>query len=73
MVNDQNIKKLISWSDNGESFFVFDIYEFSQVVLPQYFKHNKWSSFVRQLNSNIYAYIYINIIICIYLFINKFI
>ncbi|KAI9308842.1 HSF-type DNA-binding-domain-containing protein, partial [Cunninghamella echinulata] len=51
MVNDQHIEEKISWSENGESFIVFDIYEFSEAILPQYFKHNKWSSFVRQLNT----------------------
>ncbi|CAO3611256.1 unnamed protein product [Cunninghamella echinulata] len=51
MVNDQHIEEKISWSDNGESFIVLDIYEFSEVILPKYFKHNKWSSFVRQLNT----------------------
>ncbi|CAO3618101.1 unnamed protein product [Cunninghamella blakesleeana] len=51
MVNDQSIKDWISWSDSGESFLVYDINGFSQEVLPKYFKHSKWSSFIRQLNT----------------------
>ncbi|KAI8076746.1 HSF-type DNA-binding-domain-containing protein [Halteromyces radiatus] len=50
MVNDQTVQEMISWSEDGERFCVFDIPGFSKVVLPQYFKHSNWPSFVRQLN-----------------------
>jgi len=42
--------QLASWSDDGESFRVKKPDEFSKVVIPQYFEHNKFSSFARQLN-----------------------
>ena len=47
---DQSDPKLASWSTDGTSFVIFDVDEFSKQVLPQYFKHSKFASFVRQLN-----------------------
>ncbi len=40
----------MEWADNGTSFFVTDLDVFCSAVLPSYFKHNNYSSFVRQLN-----------------------
>ncbi|ORZ06715.1 HSF-type DNA-binding-domain-containing protein, partial [Absidia repens] len=50
MVEDQSIQHLINWSPNGDLFSVPNPTAFSKLVLPQYFKHNNWQSFVRQLN-----------------------
>ncbi|CAG8536873.1 11633_t:CDS:2 [Cetraspora pellucida] len=52
MVEDQSIQHLISWAISGDVFSVSNPTEFSKTVLPQYFKHNNWQSFVRQLNIN---------------------
>ncbi|GAB9468330.1 Hsftype dnabinding [Globisporangium polare] len=38
------------WSENGESFIIKLPREFAKTMLPRYFKHNNFSSFVRQLN-----------------------
>jgi len=38
------------WVKGGECFLILDRKEFSQTVLPKYFKHCKFTSFVRQLN-----------------------
>ncbi|KAI9498878.1 HSF-type DNA-binding-domain-containing protein [Zychaea mexicana] len=51
MLEDSSIHHLISWSQNGDLFSVTNPTSFSRTVLPQYFKHNNWQSFVRQLNS----------------------
>ncbi|KAJ2839279.1 Flocculation suppression protein [Coemansia erecta] len=50
MVCDSDTDTLISWTAEGDCFKVTDPAEFSRVVLPLYFKHNNWQSFVRQLN-----------------------
>jgi hypothetical protein len=53
MVDDESTQDLIAWTSSGDQFTVFNNTEFSRVVLPRYFKHCNWSSFVRQLNSKL--------------------
>ncbi|KAF8925080.1 stress-responsive transcription factor hsf1 [Dissophora ornata] len=50
MVGDEGSNNLIKWSDDGHSFIVLKHVEFAKEVLPKFFKHNNFSSFVRQLN-----------------------
>jgi hypothetical protein len=41
---------LISWNLEGNAFLIKNVTEFTEKVLPKYFKHNNFASFVRQLN-----------------------
>uniref|UniRef100_UPI001CB90CA7 heat stress transcription factor A-7a-like n=1 Tax=Erigeron canadensis TaxID=72917 RepID=UPI001CB90CA7 len=50
-VDDPLLDPIISWARNGQSFVVWDPMEFSSIILPRNFKHNNFSSFVRQLNT----------------------
>lgn len=52
MVNEDSAANgdMIRWTPSGRSFVVQHPEEFSRAVLPRYFKHNNFSSFVRQLN-----------------------
>jgi len=49
MVEDEKCQHLLHWTNNG-GFVVVNPEEFSRLVLPHYFKHNNFASFVRQLN-----------------------
>jgi len=42
--------EIAAWSQDGEMFVVKDPDEFASQIIPQYFDHNKFSSFARQLN-----------------------
>lgn len=50
MVDDPSSDDLIRWADDGTSFIVLRQEEFAKRVLPRFFKHSNFSSFVRQLN-----------------------
>ncbi|XP_055821464.1 heat stress transcription factor B-2b isoform X1 [Solanum dulcamara] len=51
LVDDPAMDELISWNEDGTTFIVWKPAEFARDLLPKYFKHNNFSSFVRQLNT----------------------
>ncbi|KAI8985664.1 HSF-type DNA-binding-domain-containing protein [Trametes punicea] len=50
MINDPKSSQFINWTEHGTSFVVSNVGEFSRTILGSHFKHNNFSSFVRQLN-----------------------
>ncbi|KAF8409280.1 hypothetical protein HHK36_005354 [Tetracentron sinense] len=44
-------RRIVSWNEDGNGFVVWSVQEFSEFILPKYFKHNNFSSFIRQLNT----------------------
>ena len=50
MVDDPKSDHLIHWLDKGNGFIITCVSTFSEEVLPNYYKHNKYTSFIRQLN-----------------------
>ncbi|KAK3447234.1 hypothetical protein EUGRSUZ_A02804 [Eucalyptus grandis] len=51
LVDDPAVDDVISWNDDGSAFVVWNPTVFARDLLPKYFKHNNFSSFVRQLNT----------------------
>jgi len=50
MLSDPKQSNFIKWNDTGLSFTIRNVQGFSRNVLPLHFRHNNFSSFVRQLN-----------------------
>uniref|UniRef100_A0A0E0LNY0 HSF-type DNA-binding domain-containing protein n=1 Tax=Oryza punctata TaxID=4537 RepID=A0A0E0LNY0_ORYPU len=51
LVDDPCTDHIVSWGEDDTTFVVWRPPEFARDLLPNYFKHNNFSSFVRQLNT----------------------
>ena len=50
ILNNEEYNKIIHWSKNGSYIIITNIHSLSKKILPIYFNHQNYSSFVRQLN-----------------------
>ena len=50
MLQSNEHSEFIKWADQGTSFEIIDRVKFENEILPTYFKHKSFNSFVRQLN-----------------------
>ncbi|KAH9852694.1 hypothetical protein C2E23DRAFT_730301 [Lenzites betulinus] len=50
IINAPGNEELIKWSEAGDSFYIYHQERFAREVLGKWFKHQNFSSFVRQLN-----------------------
>ncbi|WVZ75198.1 hypothetical protein U9M48_023279 [Paspalum notatum var. saurae] len=59
LVSEPALDGVISWGAAGNSFVVWDPSAFARDVLPHNFKHNNFSSFVRQLNTYVRFFLFL--------------
>jgi HSF-type DNA-binding len=50
MLSENSLSDIISWNPDGTEFIIYNTNEFSEKVIPLYFKHSNFASFIRQLN-----------------------
>ncbi|CAL0320288.1 unnamed protein product [Lupinus luteus] len=50
IVENPESNEIVSWNETRDSFVVWDVQSFSRNILPTYFRHNNFSSFIRQLH-----------------------
>ena len=50
ILNNQSYMSIIAWINDGNAFEIIDLPVFMSNILPKYFKHKNFSSFIRQLN-----------------------
>lgn len=60
LVEDARSDDIVSWGQSLTTFVVWKPSEFARDILPNYFKHNNFSSFVRQLNTYVCLFLYLS-------------
>jgi len=50
ILNNTTYKEIIYWNKEGKGIIIANVNEFSTMILPKYYNHSNYSSFVRQLN-----------------------
>ena len=50
LVSDSSSDHIVRWKSKDSKFMIIDKEMFTDQILPQYYKHSNFSSFIRQLN-----------------------
>ena len=50
ILENESYKDIIHWTEDGKYFVISNLHDFTEQILPKYYKHNNYSSFIRQLN-----------------------
>jgi len=50
ILENEDYKDIIHWTEDGKYFIISNLHDFTEQILPKYYKHNNYSSFIRQLN-----------------------
>ena len=50
ILENESYKDIIHWTEDGKYFIISNLHDFTENILPKYYKHNNYSSFIRQLN-----------------------
>ena len=50
ILDNESYKDIIHWTEDGKYFIISNLHDFTEMILPKYYKHNNYSSFIRQLN-----------------------
>ena len=50
ILENESYKDIIHWAEDGKYFIISNLHDFTEKILPKYYKHNNYSSFIRQLN-----------------------
>lgn len=50
ILNSNNYNKTISWDEEGKKIIISDVVKLCKDILPKFYKHRNYSSFIRQLN-----------------------
>lgn len=49
ILEDNEWKNIIEWGENGKFFVIKNMTDFTEKVIPKYWRHNNFASFVRQV------------------------
>lgn len=50
IIQNVDLHHIVSWTSTKDSFIIKNVPTFTETILPLYFKHHNFASFIRQLN-----------------------